>query len=99
MKNTIKDLQKMYDEGFFEYIKNFSYWYGLKTQLKTLKNHTVDLCLSVWYLFQSIGLIIFFPIIFPITALVLYLMLPKTIKNLKKETEAQIKQMFPHIQN
>ena len=94
-----QDLQKMYDGGFFKYTKNFSYWIGLKIHLKELKNHTVDLCLSIWYLFQSIGLVVFFPIIFPLSIIVSYLILPKTIDSLKRETEAQIKRLFPHIQN
>jgi hypothetical protein len=94
-----KDLQKLYDDGFLKYIKTFSYWNGLKTGLKTFKNHVIDFGISVWYLFQSIGLIIFFPIIFPVLITLSYLTLPKRIKNLKKETEAHIKRMFPHIQN
>ena len=95
----MKDLQKMYDDGFFKYTKNFSYWYGLKKHIKIFKNHIVDLCISVWYLFQSIGLIIFFPIVFPVSLIISYMIIPKTVKNLKKETEAHIKQIFPHIQN
>jgi len=99
MKNNINDLQKMYDDGIIKYIKGFSYIAMIKLHLLSLVIHSVDVCIALWYTFKALGLLIFSPIVYPLSIVVSYLILPKTIKSFKKETEEHIKRMFPHIQN